>query len=174
MKRLQALLLAIGLTACATDPLDRLEAYTPTLTPAQVTELRKHTVPMQPGELRLPATVTVPLLRVDSDRLREPGGRHRVPVVLGTVNGKAGVRLMLDSGSNQNLIGYRLAQALAIPLIENVSPVRAMAIGGAVDNYPALVSSLRIGSLECRNLPAFIAPETESLRLTRGLFGNAS
>src|SRR5207249_925021 len=34
--------------------------------------------------------------------------------------------------------------------------------------------SLRIGSLECRNLPAFIAPETESLRLTRGLFGDAS
>jgi hypothetical protein len=96
-----------------------------------------------------------------------------VPVVVGSFNGRAGVRMLLDSGSNQSLLGYKLARAGGVPIVENLKPVTAMGVGGAVENLPALVPVGTIGALEFRNLPAFIAPETESLRMARGWFGSA-
>src|ERR1044071_3481801 len=123
MKLLQALLLGLFLVACATDPIDHLESYTPTLSSAQVAELRKHSVPAGPetaGELRAPETVTLPLVEVRTDQPKQPGGRYRYPIVLGTINGNPDVRLLLDSGSNQNLFGYQLARRLQIPVLDGL------------------------------------------------------
>lgn len=171
MKLLQALLLGLFVTGCATDPVARLEAYTPALSPAQVAQLRKRTVKLDAaaiGTVYVPETVTLPLLKLP----KQEGGAYRVPVLLGKVGDGKAVRLLLDTGSNQNLLGYRLATSLQIPIIEDLKPVTALAIGGTVDNYPALVPTLSLGSLEFHNLPAFIGPDTQSLSFTRNFLGN--
>jgi hypothetical protein len=182
-------LAALFAGGCATDPLMQLETVTPTLTPAQMAQLRRSArtaealgiqVHQQPGgtgfgginEVQAGHTVTVPLVKIRTGRPAEPGGQHRVPVFLATVNGRPGVRVLLDSGSNQNLFGYTLARQLQIPLIAGVPAVKAYGIGGAVENHPAIVPGMQIGSLELRKLLALVGPDAQALTFTRSFWGN--
>jgi hypothetical protein len=123
------------------------------------------------NELSAPSTVTVPLLKLVSDAPRLPGGLHRVPVISGTVDGKEGVALFLDSGSNQSVLGYSLAHDLNVPIIAGSKPVTGTGFGGSEDNYPAVVPEVRIGSLGLRRLAALIAPDVQALRLPGHLWG---
>jgi len=181
-----ALLLLAG---CATDPYGRLETATPTLTPDQVADLRARArTPEQLGirmeltlqsfaysglnELSAPSTVTVPLFKIPTDNPREPGGQHRMPMITGTVNGKEGVLLFLDSGSNQSVLGYSLSRDLNIPIIAGCKPVTGMGFGGSEDNYPAVVPEVRIGSVQLLRLAALIAPDVQALRLPGHLWGS--
>ncbi len=179
------LLLAAG---CATDPYAQLETATPALTPAQVADLRSRArTPEQLGikleltlqsfaytglnELSAPSTITVPLLKIPSDNPRVPGGLRRVPVVTGTVDGKQGVDLFLDSGSSQSVLGYSLSRDLDVSIIAGSKPVTGMGFGGSEDNFPAVVPEVQIGSLRLRRLAAFIAPDVQALRLPGHLWG---
>ena len=108
-------LLTVLLAGCATG-LDQLETATPTLSSGQRDALFQNA--KSPAELGLPErfspnvavggvvspnSVTAPLCAVPTHQPREAGGQFGVPVILATVNGKAGVRILLDSGSNRNL-----------------------------------------------------------------------
>jgi hypothetical protein len=180
------LLLAAG---CATDPYAQLETTTPALTTAEVADLQKTSrTPEELGiQMRLTpqsaafgrvnqvsaeADVTVPLFKVPTDNPREPGGSYRVPIIFGAVDGQENIRILLDSGSNRNLLGYSLAHSLAIPTVTGVKPITAIAIGGAVDNYLAVVPKLRIGSVEFKRMLALIGPDAQALSLTRGFWGD--
>jgi hypothetical protein len=177
--------LALLTASCATDRYAKLETATPTLSPAQIAELQK--TAKTPEELGIQMQVTersaafagvnvvearenviVPLVEVPTDRPDEPGGLYRAPVVLATVNGKADVRLLLDSGSNRNLFGYTLARSLGIPTIAGLKPMTGYGIGGAVDNYGALVPTIQIGSIGLQKTVAIIGPDAQVLGGTRG------
>ena len=181
---LPALLAFLAFTGCAIDPWSQVETGTPALTPAQVAALEKRAqTPEQLGlqsiggafyglnETAGAETVTVPLVRVPADQPRLPGGQYRVPVVLATVNGTKGVPVLLDSGSNQLLLGYSLARDLRLPLVVGLPPARALGIGGAVDNYVAVVPELKIGALTLRRLIALIGPDVQALNFTRNFWG---
>ena len=112
--------------------------------------------------------VTVPLVEIPTDKPNETGGLYRAPVIHATVNGTAYVRLLLDSGSNRNLFGYSLARSLGIPTIAGLKTMTGYGIGGAVDNYGALVSTIQIGSIELRKTVAIIGPDAQVLGVTRG------
>ena len=163
---LAAMLLMSG---CATDPLSQLETSTPSISPSQLRELQKHVQPFTQTQFNGSKTVTVPLVRIPSDDPRAP---YRVPVILATLNGKANVRVLLDSGSNRNLFGYSLARELAIPLAAGMNPVGSHGIGGAVDNYLAVVPAMQVGALEWRNLEALIGPDAQALSLTRSFWNH--
>jgi len=184
--------LAVLAASCATDPYSKLETATPTLSPMQIAELQKTAkTPEELGiQLRVtestsafagvngveaPENVTLPLVEIPTDRPNEPGGLYRAPVVFATVNGKTGVRLLLDSGSNRNLFGYTLARSLGIPTIAGLKPMTGFGIGGAVDNYGALVPTIQIGSIGFQKTVAIIGPDAQVLGFTRGsqvmLFG---
>lgn len=186
MRRL--LLVGVGVAAgCVVDPYSQLETGTPALSAAQQAELDARARPtsafgleVQPvgggflfrGEVNrvvAAATVTLPLVKIAT----EDGGSYRVPVVLGTVNGQSGVRVLLDSGSNGHLVGYSLARRLGIPALAELPAVRGMGIGGAVENRWGMVESLRLGGLEWRNSPVLIGPDVQALQLTRSFWGNA-
>src|SRR5712671_4070530 len=104
---LLSIVMCVTLTGCATDPFSQMETTTPVLTPSQIAELQKRA--KSPGDLGI-------LMRPGAQSV-EFGGKFRVPVVLATVNGKDGVQVLLDSGSNQNLFGYSLSRSLNIPTI---------------------------------------------------------
>jgi hypothetical protein len=181
--------LALVAAGCATDPYSRLEAPTPTLSPAQVAELQKRA--RTPEELGFQMMVnersagfagvnvvdarenaTLPLVEVPSEKPREPGGLYRVPIIAASVNGNADVRVMLDSGSNQNLFGYTLARSLGIPVITGLKPITGYGIAGAVDNYGAIVPSMQIGSIEFRKMVAMIGPDEQVLTLTHSFWSD--
>ncbi len=168
-----------------TDPVAQLETGTPRLTTAQVADLeRRAQTPAaldieaevdasnarfaRVNELTATETVTVPLLKLPAANPRGPGGAYRVPLVHGVVNGHAGVPLMLDSGSNRDLLGYSLATRLDIPPIAGLQPVTASGIGGAVGNHIAIVPGLQIGSLQFRKLLALIGPDAQAMSYTAG------
>lgn len=176
-----AAVLALG-AGCATDPYARWETATPSLSRTQLAELQKlaRSPPSlgievrQQGalvlwrgvnELAVTGTVTVPLHRVQSGQTTEPGGQFALPVVLAVVNGQEGVRLLLDSGSNQSLCGYTLARRLGLVPVAGLQPVGAHGFGGAIDQHPALTLSVRIGSLELRKLVTMIGPDVQVLRV---------
>jgi aspartyl protease len=115
--------------------------------------------------------VTVPLLEVLSDKPYLPGGRYRAPVIVASVNGRAGVRVMIDSGSNRSLFGYTLAHSLGIPLIAGLKPITGHGIGGSVEDYIALVPAMQIGSIGFQKMVAIIGPDAQVLSFTRE--GNA-
>jgi len=177
--------LALVAAGCAADPYSKLETATPMLSAEQMAELQK--TAKTPEELGIqmrvteisaafagvnvveaPENVTLPLVEIPTDKPHEPGGLYRAPVVLATVNGKTNVRLLLDSGSNRNLFGYTLARALDIPTIAGLKPMTGMGIGGAVDNYGALVPSVQIGSIALQKTVAIIGPDAQVLGVTRG------
>jgi hypothetical protein len=186
MKLLQALLMGLLLAGCATSPHSQLETATPMLSPAQVAELQQNAqtpdqlgIEMQVTErginfgggvnaLDARESITVRLLDVSADNPNAPGGSYRVPVILATVNGTPGVRVLLDSGSNRNLFGFTLARSLGIPLIAGLKPMTGYGIGGAVDNYAAVIPSLQIGSIEFRKTIAIVGPDAQVLNFTRG------
>ena len=174
------------LLGCATDPLAQFEAGTPTLSEGQVARLQRGAKTPEQLGIRVvqdglvgvnliqgTEPVTAPLVRVDSDQPQLPGGRYRVPVILGEVNGHRNVRLMLDSGSNRLLLGYSLAQAVNVPILSGLKPVKAMGIGGAVDNYIGVVPSLRIGELQLEKMIAMISPDAQALSFTRRFWGKS-
>ncbi|HUJ11080.1 MAG TPA: retropepsin-like aspartic protease [Verrucomicrobiae bacterium] len=159
---------------------------TPTLTPAEVAELQQNAkTPEQLGiEMRVTErrisfegvnaiqadeNVTIPLLRVPTDQPGAPGSLYRVPVMTATVNGKSGVRVLLDSGSNRNLFGYTSAHSLGIPIIAGLKPIAGYGIGGAVDNYAAVIDSIQIGSVALRKVIAIVGPDAQVLNFMRGL-----
>jgi hypothetical protein len=177
--------MALLAASCATDPYSKLETATPSFLPDQTAELQK--IAKTPEELgiqmRVTETsaafagvnaveatenVTVPLVEIPTGKPDEPGGLYRAPVILATVNGKAAVRLLLDSGSNRNLFGYTLAHSLGIPTIAGLKPMTGLGIGGTVENYGALVPSMQIGSIELRKTVAIIGPDAQVLGVTRG------
>jgi len=171
--------------SCATDRYAKLETATPALSSVQIAELQKAAktpeelgIQMQVTErsanfagvnvVEATENVTVPLLEVPTDNPREAGGLYRAPVIHATVNGTAYVRLLLDSGSNRNLFGYTLAHSLGIPTIAGLKPMTGYGIGGAVDNYGALVPSMQIGSIGFQKTVAIIGPDAQVLGATRG------
>ncbi len=181
MKSLLGIALVV-LAGCAGDPYSRLEMATPALGLGQLAELQKQEKPPEAlgigvlrqggmmmlrgvNELCVTSTVTVSLSRVETGKPFEPGGRFGVPLVLATVNGHDGVRVMLDSGSNQGLSGYTLARSLELVPIAGLSAVGSHGIGGSVENYLALASSVRIGGLELRKLVTMIGPDVQALRV---------
>jgi len=181
--------LALVATGCATDRYSQLEAPTPTLSPAQVAELESRA--RTPEELGFEMmvderaagfagvnivdareNVTLPLVEVPSEKPNEPGGLYRVPIIVASVNNNAGVRVMLDSGSNQNLLGYTLSRSLDIPVIAGLKPITGYGIGGAVDNYGAIVPTMQMGSIQFRKLVAMIGPDEQVLTLTRSFWSD--
>ena len=173
---------ALALAGCAYDPIAQLEAMTPTLDADQLAELQRRAKSPEAlgievlrrgsflafrgvNEVRATNTVTVPLSRVETGHPFEPGGRYRVPVVLATVNGHDGVRVMLDSGSNQSLCGYGLARGLDLVPLAGFGAMNSHGIGGTVDTMPALTESLRIGGVEVRKLITMINPDVQALRV---------
>ena len=189
------LVVSLVLAGCATSPYARLETATPALSPAQVAELQK--TAKTPAELGFEMRVTnrsfdfaeVNLVEA-SDNATVPLEElppanpaaipSRLPVVLATVNpdkragvnGAPEVPVLLDSGSNRNLFGYELARRLGIPLVAGLAPVRGLGIGGAIDDYVAVVPFMPIGSVELRKLVAFIGPDAQALSFTRGFWGD--
>jgi hypothetical protein len=186
------LVLLVALAGCSTLP----DTGTPVLTPAQVQELQAHaqtpqalgvTIVNVPGGMSvlnanvLSATqsVTVALVKLPVDG-HDTRGVYRVPVVLATVNGRANIPVMLDSGSNRNLVGYSLARRCEIPVLTGLPVMASRGIGGAVDNYPAVVPAVQIrpdggqvGGLELRRLMALIGPDSAVMKLPKGLWGDA-
>jgi predicted aspartyl protease len=177
--------LALLAGSCATDPYSKLETATPTLSTAQVAELQKTAKTPEELGIQMRVTersaefagvnvveasenVTVPLVEIPTDRPNEPGGLYRQPVIHATVNGKADVRLLLDSGSNRNLFGYTLARSLGIPTIAGLKSMMGYGIGGAVDNYGAIVPTIQIVSIGFRKTVAIIGPDAQVLGVTRG------
>jgi hypothetical protein len=177
--------LALLAASCATDRYAKLETATPTLSPAQIADLKKSAktpeelgIQMQVTEssaafagvnvVEASENVTVPLVELPTDRPHETGGLYRAPVILATVNGKTDVRLLLDSGSNRNLFSYTLARSLGIPTIAGLKTMTGYGIGGAVDNYGALVPTIQIGSVGLRKTVAIIGPDAQVLGVTRG------
>ena len=178
------MVLAIGLAGCAAG-LDRLETTTPMLTTSQRDDLLKHA--KLPAELGLPerfnpgvavgaiasqSNVTVALCQVPTLRSREIGGQYGVPVILASVNGKTGVRLLLDSGSNRNLFGYSLAHDLGITAVTGLDPVTSSGIGGTVDNLIGVARSIKLETIELRRVLALIGPDTQVLSMTHGFWNN--
>ncbi|NQU10007.1 aspartyl protease family protein [bacterium] len=180
--------LTLLLAGCAGRPLDQLETSTPAFTPAQLADLQRRAEPAEALGIRLatrdgqvwveasPALahagpVTVPLVEVPGNQPGEPGNDYRVPIVLATVNDRPGVALMLDSGSNRVLLGYRLARALGVPVVAGLQPVEASGIGGRVDNYLAVVKELRVDTLQLRRLLALVGPDAQALGFAAG-FGS--
>jgi hypothetical protein len=171
--------------SCATDPYSKLETATPTLSAAQIAELQKTAktpeelgIQMQVTEhsvgflgvnvVEATENVTLPLAEIPTDRPNEVGGLYRAPVVHATVDGKADVRLLLDSGSNRNLFSYTLAHSLGIPTIAGLKSMTGYGIGGAVDNYGAIVPTMQIGSIDLQKTVAIIGPDAQVLGVTRG------
>jgi len=168
----------LALAGCASRP----EFATPSLSSTQLAELQKKaqapealgigvwrqggaTMLRGVNELSATGTVRVSLSRVETGKPFEPGGKFAVPVVLATVNGHDGVRLMLDSGSNQSLCGYDLARSLELIPIAGLGAVGARGIGGSVENQPALAASVRVGGLELRKLVTMIGPDVQAMRV---------
>jgi hypothetical protein len=185
MRRIVLTAVALVVAGCASNPNSRLETTTPTLSPTQVAELQKNS--KFPAELGFQVVVTenvagfngvnlidahedvtVPLVEMPADHPYEPGGQYRAPVILASVNGHDGVRVMIDSGSNRNLFGYTLAQSLGIPLIAGLKPVTGYGIGGSVEDYIALVPTMRIGSIEFQKMVVVVGADAQVLSFTRG------
>lgn len=192
-----SVLVALLLSGCVSSPLSQLETATPTLSRSQVADLQKRNkTPVELGievrrgargvelggvnEVAAAENVTVPLLKLPTQNPGAAGGQFRVPVVLGRVNpdkrvgvnGNESVQVLLDSGSNLNLFGYSLARSLGIPTIAGVEPIHSMGIGGAVDNYAALVPSMQIGALEFRKMLALIGADVQALSFARGFWSD--
>lgn len=182
-------ILVVAAAGCTFDRYAQLETATPSLSEAQLAELRRRTQSPEAlgvevvrqgnmvglrgvNELVATGTVTAALLPVMTDKPYEPGGRFRAPVVLARVNERGEVRLMLDSGSNQSLCGYTLAQRLKLPVMAGMEPATGGGIGGTVDHVPGLVESLKIGGVELRRLVTMISPDVQVLRVQQ-LFGSA-
>ena len=182
--------LALLAAGCATDRYSRLETTTPTLSPEQVAGLQKSAKTPEELGFQMQVTersagfagvniveahenVTVPLIEIPTDKPNAPGGLYRAPVILATVNGQADVRVLLDSGSNRNLFGYALAHSLGIPAIAGLKTITGYGIGGAVDNYGALIPTMQIGSLELQKTVAMIGPDLQVLGFAHGLRGNS-
>jgi len=167
-----AALLCLLLAGCATGPFSQLETVTPTIPPPQLAALQKHTQSpdslTNANHLIAVSDVTVPLVPIHADKTN----RFRVPVVLATVNGKTGVPVLLDSGSNRPFVGASLAQSLGIPLIAGQKSFTGSGIGGTVENYPGVVPALRIGTLQLENLITIIGPDSQSLAITRSFWGH--
>ena len=176
--------LVCGLAGCATG-LDRLETGTPTLSEAQRADLLRHAQP--PAELGLPdhfnpggsvggltggTNVTVALCKVPTQHPTEVGGQFGVPVILATVNGHAGVRLLLDSGSNRNLFGYALAHDLGVTVVAGLDPVTSKGIGGSVDDFISVTRSIKVDTLELKRVLGLIGPDTQVLNITHGFWNN--
>jgi|GEM_PF-1201080 hypothetical protein len=183
VSRILLIMLALALAGCAYyDPMMQLEATTPMLEADQLAELQRRAktpealgigVVRQGGftwfrgvnEVSVSGTVTARLSRVETAHPFQPGGRYRVPVVLATVNGHGGVRVMLDSGSNQSLCGYGLARGLELTPIAGLNAMNSHGIGGSVDTLPSVADSLRIGGVEIRKLVTMINPDVQALRV---------
>jgi hypothetical protein len=184
-----SVVLAILATSCATDPYSQLETGTPALSPAQVAELQKNTKTPEDLGIRMRLAgdtvgfgdvniieardnVTVLLVEVPTAQPRLAGGLYRAPVILASVNGKAGTPVVLDSGSNQNLFGYTLARSLGIPLIAGLKPITSHGIGGSVDNYAAVLPEMQIGSIVFHRMVALVGPDEQVLIMTHSFWGN--
>ena len=176
--------LTVVLAGCATG-LDRLETTTPAFSKSQRNDLLQRA--KTPTEVGLPehfnpsvavgavtslSNVTVALCPVPTPQPHELGGQFGVPVIRGSVNGKTGVHLLLDSGSNRNLSGYSLAHELGITAVTGLDPVTSRGIGGSVDHLIGVVRSLKVDSLELRRVLALIGPDTQVLNVTHGFWNN--
>lgn len=174
---------------CATDPYAQLETRTPTLSETQVAELRSraktaaelgvrlHITDTSAGfedvnEITVREPVTASLLKMPGTSEIEPATKHRLPVIFATVNGREKTRVLLDSGSNRNLLGYTLARAVEAPIVAELKPIAGMGIGGAMDNFAGIVPVLRIGTLEMRKVVTLIGPDAQALQFTSGFWGN--
>lgn len=184
---LLAVLLLVG---CAVDPISQLETVTPSFTEAQLKELERRAQPaaafglemqMMPGGVAFrgpmqqhhgATSATLPLVRIPTAQPALPGGAYRVPVVVGGVNGKRGVQILLDSGANRHLLGYSLARQLDVPPLAGVPMMRGLGIGGTVENRLGILRSMQLGDLELRNQMVLIAPDSQVLELTRSFWGN--
>jgi hypothetical protein len=105
--------------------------------------------------------------------VNDPSSRYPVPVVLGAVAGKPPVLVMLDSGSNRQLMGYSLALALDARLIAGLPAVTARGVGGKgeVSSYWAVLPELKMGGLEMRRVMTLVAPDARALVFTRNFWG---
>ena len=183
-RQILGLALVAGWAGCTT-PLDRLETATPTLTAGQRGELLQHA--QSPAELGLPAhfnpgvavgavvslsNVTVALDPVPTSQPRAVGGQYGVPVMRASVNGKSGVPLLLDSGSNRNLFGYSLAHDLGVIAVAGLDPVPSSGVGGEVDNFTGVARTIKVGTLELRRVLALIGPDTQVLNVTHGFWNH--
>jgi hypothetical protein len=188
-QRFLTVVLAILAASCATDPYSQLETGTPALSPAQVAELQKNAKTPEELGIRMRLTgemagfgdvnviearenVTVPLVEIPTGQPRRAGGLYRAPVILASVNGKADVPVLLDSGSNLNLFGYTLAHSLGIPLIAGLKPIAGHGIGGSVDNYAAILPEMQIGSIAFRRMMALVGPDEQVLSMTHSFWSN--
>lgn len=193
MRRVVGPVIGLGLLAlvgCAVDPISQLETVTPSFTQAQMKDLDRRALPASafglemktmPGGVafqgpmqqhRGAVSATVPLVRILTEQPTLPGGAHRVPVVVGTVNGKRGVQILLDSGANRHLVGYSLARRLDVVPVAGVPMLRGLGIGGTVENRLGMVRTFQLGDLELHNQVALIAPDSQVLQLTRSFWGN--
>ena len=185
LRNVCAVMVVLGLSGCAhvyvVPPVQR-ELVTPSLTKGQLAELKKREqtaaalgvqmarngggmVLMGVNEVVATNSVTVPLVTVPTADPFEEGWKYRVPVVLATINGREDIRLMLDSGSNQNLCSYKLAVKLRLPVVAEMEKVTSYGFGGAVEDRVALTPRLRIGELELRKVVTLVGPEVQVLRL---------
>ncbi|MDW8344011.1 MAG: retropepsin-like aspartic protease [Verrucomicrobiae bacterium] len=178
------------LCGCAVDPISQLETATPSFTAAQIKDLEQRAQPPSAFGLEmqtLPGGVgfrgplqqhhgataaTVPLVRIPTAQPTVPGGTYRVPVVTGTVNGRRGVHILLDSGANRHLVGYTLSRLLEVPPLAGVPMMRGLGIGGAVENRLGIIRTMQLGDFELRNQLVLIAPDSQVLELTRSFWGN--
>jgi len=194
LQLLLLLLLSLVFAGCATSPYAQLETASPALTPAQVAELQKTAKTATELGFQMRVTdqsvdfagvnsveargnATVPLQNLSAaNPAAIPTG---LPIVLATVNpdnrlgvsGGSEVPVLLDSGSNRNIFGYELARSLGIPTIAGLKPLKGMGIGGAIDDYVAVVPSMQIGTVELRNLVALIGPDAQVLSFAHGFWG---
>ena len=182
MRWCAAIFLAVGLAGCSTG-FDRLETATPTLSASQRADLSRHAksavelgVPERGaavGEISGLDNVTVALCKVPTSQPRDPGGQFAVPVIFASINGKTGVRVLLDSGSNRNLFGYSLAHDVGVTAVAGVEPVKSSGIGGSVDNFIGVAQSVKMDALELRRVLALIGPDTQVMNITHGFWGSA-
>lgn len=181
--------MAALVAGCAGDPLARLETTTPALSSAQVAALQRRAqtpealgiqVRLTPdsvgfggvNQLHAAGRVTAPLVKLPATAVREPSEAYRLPILVARVNGRDNIRVLLDSGSNRNLLGYTLANAIGLPIVAGLKPLTGLGIGGAADAYAGVLPRFEIGAVRIERMVTLVGADAQALGFTRGLFDN--
>lgn len=99
-----------------------------------------------------------------------PGGdaddRFGLPVVKATAS-SAELRVLVDSGSNRNLLGYSVARRLGVATIAGLGPVTGLGFGGTIQGYYGVIPQLQIGELTLQRVLVVIVPDADVLTFAR-------
>lgn len=122
--------------------------------------------PVVPDDLGAPAAVH--LERPSTIPFDSPSG---LVIMTGRINGRAHVRLLLDTGDPSGLtLDTKTARALGLPLSER-TPTRAIGVvgSGRYTVYRARVGSFLLGRLAARDLSIWTAPDAVLIARTIGV-----